>query len=77
MTEIIYQNKYNIHMKCVGPNGKKVKHSNEGCKLDRDDKQESLHSSIFSLNKYLFSTWNAPGTKAKYRRYTLTHSVKL
>lgn len=45
----------------------KVKHSKERCKLDGDDKQKSLHSFIFSLNKYLFSTWNAPGTKAKYR----------
>lgn len=33
----------NIHMKCIGPNEEKVKNINERYKLDRDDKQRSLH----------------------------------
>lgn len=38
----------NIHMKCVGPNVEKLKH-NERYKprLDRNDKQRSLHSLFF------------------------------
>lgn len=66
-------------MKCVVPNGEKLKHINERYKprLGEDDKQRSCHSFILSLNKYLFSTWNAPGTKAKYRRYTFADIIKM
>ena len=50
----------NIHMKCAGPNGEKLKTVNEKYKprLDGDDKQRSPHSFILSLSKYFFSIWN-------------------
>lgn len=66
-------------MKRVVPNGEKLKNINERYKprLGEDDKQRSCHSFILSFNKYLFSTWNAPGTKAKYRRYTFADIIKM
>lgn len=38
-----------IHMKCVGSNGEKLKHNERNkSRLDRNDKQRSLHSLLFN-----------------------------